>query len=405
MVQVAEGLGLDGDFALSAVMMAVASAGAEIAGIVATGPITSAGSRTGVANASGDDMTTMDVLSDKVFTAAMLECGSVGIMCSEEAEGPIPGTEGGEYAICFDPLDGSSNVASSMPTGTFFAVWKIADPKNPSSADLLQTGTAIVAAGYILYSSATVMMASLGNGHGVHSFALQPATGRFVRTGAVSMPENPKKIISANAGRSRLWGVEPAAFMQSAIGQEKPYTYRYTGAAVADIHRTLLDGGVFFYPGDRDYPNGKLRVLYECFPMAFLMEAAGGGAKFEVPALGSDCDGRLLEIVPTDLHQRTPIFVGCNRDIALFSALTGAREQQAVRSNEGAKWIGHESILGTVSEDWGEDPEKGEIAIKRGQLITKIVPLSDPKWLTITLVTGERGLVPTKTVNRFGHDA
>lgn len=268
-------------------------------------------------------------------------------------------------------------------------------------ADLLQHGDSMVAAGYVLYSSATVLAASVGKSHGVQTFAIDRKTNAFVHTGSVSVPENPKRIFSANCGRSQLWGIEPSAFMQSAIAEPKPYTFRYTGAMVADMHRTLLEGGVFFYPADRDYPSGKLRVLYECFPCAFLMEAAGGGAKYEVPAAATPTSGRVLDIMPTSLHQRTPIFVGCNRDIALFSSLSGARAQQAERAKEGAEWVGSDAIMAKVGRDWAGECH-GDLELKKGQLISKVTTYNDPAWVNVTLVTGETGMVPADTVSHFG---
>jgi fructose-1,6-bisphosphatase I len=343
----------------------------------------------------------MDIIAHDIMTRTLLACPAVGIMVSEEAAQPILGNaDTGTYAVCFDPLDGSSNVESCMPTGTLFGIFKIQTPGSPSADDLLQRGDLMVAAGYVLYSSATILAVTLGVEHGVQSFTVDPQSREYVSSGKLVIPETPSRIISANAGRSRLWGVEPSAFMQAAISAHKPYTFRYTGAMVADLHRTLVNGGVFFYPSDRDYPSGKLRVLYECFPAAMLTEAAGGTAVHEVADAGNT--SRLLDMTPTELHQRTPIFTGCKRDVSLFSELTGAKAQAAaMRKTTGHGCVGSQPIIASVSSDYSGDPDARELDVRRGQLITKLSTHSDPAWLTVTMVTGECGLVPTSNVSCF----
>lgn len=393
------------DDELATVLEAIATASIAIAAKVAAAPLIGASHRQGSYNASGDHQTTMDVLAHQLLVTELAACPAVAIMASEEADQPVMANRPGKYAVVFDPLDGSSNVESCMPTGTIFGVFAVKTPGHPSADDLLQRGERMVAAGYALYSSATLLAVTLGADRGVHTFALDPATAGYVSTGPLRIPDTPKRIISANAGRSRLWGVEPSAFMQAAIAAPTPYTYRYTGAMVADLHRTLVNGGVFFYPSDRDYPAGKLRVLYECFPAAMLAEAAGGTAVHEVPDAApgpGTTTGRLLELTPTELHQRTPVFVGCRRDVRLFSELTGAKAQAAaMRKATGHGCVGSQPIIASVSEDWRGDPDARELDVRRGQLISKVSTLNDPAWLSVEMVTGETGLVPSTAVSCF----
>jgi fructose-1,6-bisphosphatase I len=213
----------------------------------------------------------------------------------------------GRYIVLFDPLDGSSNLDCNVPVGTVFGILAVRDPERPSElADVLQPGRALVAAGYVLYSSSTVL--AYTTGAGVHMFTLEPAIGAYVLSNEhVVMPAD-SRIYSCNEGnaggfppaiqRYLSWAKTPAA---------GPYASRYIGSMVADFHRTLLKGGVFLYPGTARHPEGKLRLLYECNPMAFLAEQAGGVA--------SDGHGRILDRRPTSLHERTPLYVGSKREV------------------------------------------------------------------------------------------
>jgi len=383
---------------LAPLLDALGVAGAQIARAVAVAPIENMAKRTGVNNASGDDQTTLDVLSHKLMVERLQECDGVAIMLSEEEEGLIQGHADGEFAVCFDPLDGSSNVESSMPTGTIFSIFRVAKRGNATMDDLLQCGNNMVAAGYVLYSSATIFVATLGGGSGVESFVLDPTTQTYTATGRMAIPEKPQKIISANAGRSRIWDNAAAAFLHLAIAESKPYTFRYTGAMVADLHRTLINGGVFFYPADRDYPEGKLRILYECFPLSMIFEEAGGQAVYKVTPDAGETSERILDLCPASLHQRTPIYAGCNRDVDLFKSLAGAPAQGVAMLNDGS--ASHQAT-GMISKPYAGDPDSDELTVKRGQLISSFTKLSDPKWMTVTILAGEKGLVPASCVDCF----
>lgn len=210
-----------------------------------------------------------------------------------------------KYSVVFDPLDGSSNIECNVSVGTIFGIYETVGD-TVGLMDVLQQGQKMVAAGYVLYSSSVVMVLSVGQG--VHSFTLDPNFGEFIMTHRnLRIPEAPKRIYSINCGNSEFWDDGTRAFVEWTKHQSKPYSLRYVGSMVSDVHRTLLYGGIFMYPRDTNNPDGKLRVLYECFPMAFLVEAAGG--------MATTGDMRILDIEPSDIHQRSPIFLGCKRDV------------------------------------------------------------------------------------------
>ncbi|KAL3309438.1 Fructose-1,6-bisphosphatase [Cichlidogyrus casuarinus] len=234
------------------------------------------------------------------------------LMVSEENETVIHVDNGknSKYCVFFDPLDGSSNIDCLGSIGSIFCVAKrvsaIGDMAKDS--DALQSGRQIVAAGYCLYGSATMMVLSIGSG--VHGFTLVPDVGEFVLTHRDMKVKARGKIYSLNEGYCKYWDKAIAEYVQSkkhpSDGSE-PYGLRYVGSMVADVHRTLLYGGIFLYPATVKSPSGKLRVLYECFPMAFLMEQAGGAA--------SDGKRPILDMVPSSIHARSPIFLGSVQDV------------------------------------------------------------------------------------------
>ena len=181
----------------------------------------------------------------------------------------------GKYIVSFDPLDGSSNIDCLVSIGSIFAIFKKPHegPLAPGPGDALQSGRQIVAAGYALYGSATMIV--LSTGHGVNGFMLDPSIGEFVLTDADMRVKPRGKIYSINEGYEERWGADVREYVKSKK-QGKAYVGRYVGSMVADVHRTLKYGGIFMYPATTDSPNGKLRVMYECIPMAYIMEQAGG---------------------------------------------------------------------------------------------------------------------------------
>ena len=229
----------------------------------------------------GDDQKKLDVLSNDIFVNALLKSGSCCVLVSEENEEPIivPEKDAGRFCVCFDPLDGSSNIDCNVSTGTIFAVYEKKTPgKLGSVADVLRVGSDIVAAGYCLYGAATEL-ALCFKGQSVQRFALDPSLGEFVHTHSnVTFPSGGgKKIYSCNEGNFRYWD-QP---IKDAVTEfkAKKYALRYVGSMVSDVHRTILYGGVFVYPADSKSPKGKLRVLYEGFPMALLVECARAGRR------------------------------------------------------------------------------------------------------------------------------
>jgi fructose-1,6-bisphosphatase I len=212
--------------------------------------------------------------------------------------------------LLFDPLDGSSNIDVNVPVGTIFSVLRRVTPGQGQGSleDMLQPGLAQVAAGYVIYGSSTMMVYTTG--HGAHGFTLDPSIGEFllshphIKTPAVG------KYLSVNDSYERDWSEPVKALMRryrGLDGQRDPMNVRYVGSLVADFHRNLLGGGVFVYPANRKSPTGKLRLLYECNPLAFICEQAGGAAV--------NGKRRLMDVVPTELHQRSPLCIGSKDDV------------------------------------------------------------------------------------------
>jgi fructose-1,6-bisphosphatase I len=272
----------------------------------------------GSENVHGEAVQKMDRFADETLLDHLGYREQIGVMVSEENQEPVVSKNAsGRYVVLFDPLDGSSNLDCHVATGTIFAIFARPRPAVGTAAsidDALQPGTRMVAAGYVLYSSSTVLVYSAGQG--VHMFTLDPAIGSYVLSReALQMPPA-SRIYSCNEGnaasfpdgvqRYLAWAKTPAA---------GPYSSRYVGSLVADFHRTLLKGGVFLYPPTAKAPEGKLRLLYEANPMAFLAEQAGGAA--------SDGRGRILERVPTGLHERTPLYIGSRDEVARVLGFLG----------------------------------------------------------------------------------
>ncbi|GAB4270674.1 MAG: class 1 fructose-bisphosphatase [Deferrisomatales bacterium] len=266
---------------------------------------------TGEENVQGEQVRKLDKFANDVFLAAFDHCGHFCIMASEEVDEPIPIPEHfpkGHYAIAFDPLDGSSNIDVNVSIGTIFAIHRrVSEGEDGCVQDLLQPGRKLVAAGYVVYGSSTMLVMSTGNG--VHGFTLDPSVGEFLESHPnIRIPQR-GKIYSVNEGNYPYWHEGVRRYVDYLKERDpatgRPYSARYIGSMVADMHRTLLTGGIFMYPADTKdpkKPHGKLRLLYECNPMAFLCEHAGGAA--------STGTGPVLDVEPTELHQRVPFFAG-----------------------------------------------------------------------------------------------
>ena len=270
---------------------------------------------TGETNVQGEEVQKLDEYANDVMCAVLEKSQRCAVLASEELEDARVLNEHAKYAVMFDPLDGSSNIDVNVTIGTIFAI--VRAPKSMAGDGgaekaLLQAGHHIVAAGYAVYGSSTSFV--LSTGHGVHEFTLDPTAGEFFLSRANIKCPSKGKLYSVNEGNHARW-TEPVkkwnAWMKSDHKEEGlPYGQRYVGSLVGDAHRTLLKGGIFAYPADTKSEGGKLRLLYEANPMAFLFEQAGGSATNGVD--------RILDLVPTKLHERTPLVLGSKDDVAVY---------------------------------------------------------------------------------------
>jgi len=302
-----------GDF--SQVMNAIALAGKLISREINLAGLVDATGYTGRTNVQGEEVAKLDEWSNELMIDLLGETGCVCVMGSEEVENPITppaSASAGRYAVLFDPVDGSSNIDIAAPVGTIFSIQRrITKSGGGHMDDLLQPGRNQAAAGYILYGSSTMFVYTTGNG--VHAFTLDPTMGEFhLTTEDLKFPKE-SNIYSANEGNAGTW-LEPDLqwlrwLKENDPDTGRPYSARYIGALVSDFHRILLKGGIFAYPGNTTQREGKLRLLYECSPLAFIAEQAGGKATNGVK--------RILDIEPDSLHQRTPYYIGNTRDVEL----------------------------------------------------------------------------------------
>lgn len=260
-------------------------------------------------NIQGESQQKLDVLANKTFIQALINREIVCGIASEEEEGFIPVNSSNQknenkYVVLLDPLDGSTNIDVNVSVGTIFSVYRRLTPAGVpvSVEDFLQPGKNQVAAGYVIYGTSTMLVYTTG--HGVHGFTLNPAIGTFYLSHPNMRFPSTGGIYSVNEGNYIHFpqGVKNYIKYCQMEEEDRPYTLRYIGSLVSDFHRNLIKGGIYIYPESSKAPTGKLRLLYECNPMAFLAEQAGGKA--------SDGSTRILDIQPARLHQRTPFFCG-----------------------------------------------------------------------------------------------
>ncbi|CAK9814512.1 Fructose-1,6-bisphosphatase 1 [Anthophora quadrimaculata] len=264
----------------------------------------------GSQNVQGEDVKKLDVLSNELFINMLTSSFTTCLLVSEENSNAIEvETEKcGKYIVCFDPLDGSSNIDCLVSVGSIFGIYKKLDEsQKPMVSNALQPGKNLIAAGYALYGSATMIVLSIG--HGVNGFTYDPAIGEFILTEKNIRVPSKGDIYSINEGHEGAWHTAIKEYIRSKkySSNGKPYSARYVGSMVADVHRTIKYGGIFLYPATKSHPSGKLRLLYECIPMAYILKEAGG--------LASNGEIDILEVVPENIHQRSPIFLGSREDV------------------------------------------------------------------------------------------
>jgi fructose-1,6-bisphosphatase I len=269
---------------------------------------------TGTINVQGEEQQGLDIFANKVLMDCLGSRGNVGLLASEENEEPIvmiEHPEQGEYIVMFDPLDGSSNLDVNVSVGTIFSVYRRAGAHGKALAEeVLQTGRNQIAAGYALYGSSTVIVYTTGQG--VHGFTLDPAVGTFVLSHSDMKMPAAGHIYSVNEAYADSFPPYCRRFLHWLKSSDEAYRLRYIGSLVADFHRTLLKGGIFMYPPTSSFPEGKLRLMYEANPIAFLAEQAGG--------MATNGTGAILDVVPGTLHQRVPLFVGSTQEMTKLRA-------------------------------------------------------------------------------------
>ncbi len=296
---------------LSTLLTHVALAARTISFQVATAPIAGLTGHTGTSNVQGEEQAKLDVVSDQLFCEAMTHSGLVCTLVSEERDEPSHVEGDGanaRYTVFYDPLDGSSNIDVNVTVGTIFGIYRHR-AKGRSTEELLRPGVEQIAAGDVMYGASTILVLAAGDS-GVQGFTLAPGVGEFFLTHPnMTMPER-GKTYSVNESRTPHWDEKTKTLVRefrdgAVAGGER--SARYVGSLIADFHRTLLKGGIFMYPGETAKPQGKLRLMYEANPLAFLAERAGGAAH--------DGSERILTKSAKTLHERTPLFIGSKADV------------------------------------------------------------------------------------------
>jgi fructose-1,6-bisphosphatase I len=270
--------------------------------------------KTDSTNYHGEEQQKLDVYANEKMIQALDHTGQICGMASEEVDEviQIPSKyPKGKYLVVFDPLDGSSNIDVNISIGTIFGIYKRISDKSEEGCvdDFLQPGRNLVASGYVIYGSSTMFVYTTGNG--VNGFTLDPSVGEFILSHPDMKVPNEGKIYSINEANYHKWDEKIRNFVEFIKNyKEKSYTTRYIGSLVADFHRNLLKGGIFLYPGDSKNPKGKLRLLYEANPLAFIIKQAGG--------MATDGKQDILDIVPESLHQKTPLIIGSKFEVEKF---------------------------------------------------------------------------------------
>ncbi len=300
------------DNELTALLKEILLAGKSISSISGRAPISGLTGTDGSVNQHGDKVKKLDLIAEEEMVSALRRATSVCMAVSEETEEVIHlNSENGNYIVSFDPIDGSANIDTNLSTGTIFSISKRQSKigGKPDEEEVLQTGDVQVVAGYFLYGPALVFCFTAGSG--VHQFILDSDTGTFILVRENCKIPGHGTVYSINEGGVETFSAGVKNYIRycqegdPATG--RPYLSRYCGAMVADIHRILLEGGIFIYPRTDEFPSGKVRMLYECNPMSFIIEEAGG--------MSVNGRKRIMEVEPDDIHQQSPIFIGSTQNV------------------------------------------------------------------------------------------
>ena len=267
----------------------------------------------GAVNVQGEEQMKLDVFANEVLINVLQNSSECAGIASEENDDFVAFDDAhsvnSKYVVMFDPLDGSSNIDVNASIGTIFCIYKRVSPlgKPCTEEDFLQKGKNLMAAGYVIYGSSTMLV--YATRLGVNGFTLEPSVGEFCLSHKDMKCPEKGKIYSVNQGNTNKFDDKLKAYLEYCMEEDKesgrPYSHRYIGSMVADLHRTLIKGGLFMYPADKKNPNGKLRLIYECNPMSYIIEMAGG--------IGTTGTQSVLDVVPTELHMRVPIFIGSKK--------------------------------------------------------------------------------------------
>jgi fructose-1,6-bisphosphatase I len=267
----------------------------------------------GAVNVQGEEQMKLDVYSNEVLINVLRNSSECAGIASEENDHFVAFDDihsvNSKYVVMFDPLDGSSNIDVNASIGTIFCIYKRKSALGQpcTEEDFLQKGKNLMAAGYVIYGSSTMLV--YATRLGVNGFTLEPSVGEFCLSHKDMKCPEKGKIYSVNQGNTNKFDDKLKAYLEYCMEEDKesgrPYSHRYIGSMVADLHRTLIKGGLFMYPADNKNPNGKLRLIYECNPMSYIIEMAGG--------IGTTGTQPVLDVVPTELHMRVPIFIGSKK--------------------------------------------------------------------------------------------
>lgn len=267
-------------------------------------------------NSSGDIQKKLDIVSNDILIENLTKTNLCAILLSEENEDAIILDINGKYTVTFDPLDGSSNIDCNCCIGTIFSIYQNLSDNHSLEEKILRYGRDIICAGYVIYGPACDLVITIGNNNDVQKFTLDKRNldKTFVYTGDINISNKNKKIYSINESNCENWHEDIKEYIKLYKIKDTKYTLRYIGSMVADVHRTLLYGGMFSYPADNKNINGKLRIIYECFPMSKIVEEAGG----ESIVANNSCK-KILDVLPNDIHQKTSILLGNKNEIEKYN--------------------------------------------------------------------------------------